>query len=86
MKNTTITTEQGNTYTFTRTTNDANGNPRYIIHFLDLGLEEYASNETTRQAGLSLYRGKSYGGGFVCQSYNLEGEAQWFEKLSLFCK
>jgi len=73
-----ITTEN-----FKRTNNDVNGNPRYIIHFLNLltskeqeGLtisQRYiiATNKA-KQFGGKKYRGKDYGGGLVFQSYNLQ--------------
>lgn len=82
----TIKTEKGNAYTFTRIDSDVNGNPRYIVHWLNLGLEDYASTKATRQAGLTKYRGKRYGGGFVCQSYSLQGTAIHFEKCGLYPK
>lgn len=67
---------------FTIINNDVNGNPRYVVHFLDLLTSE-------EQAGLSIseryqlavkkankiggkkYNTKKYGGGIVFQSYNL---------------
>jgi len=56
---------------FERVPHDVNGNPRFVVHFLQLGLHTYASTPQTRKAGLSLYRAKWYGGGFVVTSYNL---------------
>jgi len=56
----------------TRITNDINGNPRYVVHYLALGLPEYKATNKTRRAGLTKYRGKSFGGGFVFQSYNID--------------
>jgi len=82
MSTTTIKTPW-NEYNFTRTNNDVNGNPRYIVHYLALGLKSCASNDLTRRAGLSLYCGKGYGGGFVFQSYNLQTTAEFFEDLGL---
>lgn len=70
-------------YNFTRTTNDVNGNPRYIVHWLDLGLKDYESTTLTKKAGLSKYRAKWYGGGFVFTSYNLDSTADWFKSLGL---
>lgn len=60
---------------FTRIKNDANGNPRYIVHFLDL----LSDNETSydlavkraNKIGGRKYNTKSYGGGIVFQSYSL---------------
>lgn len=88
MKKQTITTPNGNEYTFYRTTNDVNGNPRYIVHFLDLGLEldECHRTNKTNGSGLSVYRGKSFGGGYVFQSYNLQFSAKHFESLGLHRK
>jgi len=51
--------------------NDVNGNSRYVVHFLDLGLDKYESTKQTRDAGLAKYRGRDFGGGFAFQSYNL---------------
>lgn len=48
---------------------DVNGNPRYVVHFLDLDVkpEDYGKIK-----GLSKYRAKWFGGGYVFQSYQLE--------------
>ena len=65
-----------------RVQNDYYGNPRYVIHFLSLGLKDYVATKQTRAAGLKLYRAKCYGGGFVFQSYNLTSSIQFmFEKI-----
>lgn len=81
-----IKTDKGNQYTFYRTNNDVNGNPRYIVHFIDLGLELYECHRTpkTLGTGLSKYRGKDFGGGYVFQSYNLKHSAEYFESLGLY--
>lgn len=52
---------------------DANGNPRYVTHFLDLGvkLADYG-----KIAGLTTYRAKWFGGGYVIQSYNIKEDLQ----------
>lgn len=61
--------------------NDVNGNPRYIIHFLDLGLEEYEPTNLTRKAGLAIRRNfKAFGGGFVFQSYNVKASLKFILK------
>ena len=52
-------------YTIYRTTNDFYGNPRYVIHFLTLGLDVYISLSGI----IKKYRGKNFGGGYVFQSY-----------------
>ncbi len=63
-----------------RTTNDINGNPRYIVHYLALGLPDYVSTEKTSKAGLKKYRGRDFGGGFVFTSYNVEENLEWILK------
>ena len=53
---------------------DVNGNPRYVLHFLSLGvkLEDYGKIK-----GLKVYRPKWFGGGIVLEScYNVQEDAQ----------
>ena len=66
---------------FTRVNNDVNGNPRYVISWLSLGLDKYEASKKTREAGLKIYRGKNYGGGFIFQSYSLEQEVKWLNDI-----
>lgn len=72
---------------FTRITNDVNGNPRYVCHFLHLisdkdeaeapnGLNRigHLYNVAVKKAntiGGRRYNSKSYVGGIVFQSYNV---------------
>lgn len=72
-------------YSFYRVSNDINGNPRYVIHFLaflnpgegeDLRDSYATAKKRANNIGFSVYRGKDFGGGFVCQSYNLESTAE----------
>lgn len=67
---------------FTRINNDANGNPRYVVHFLEL-LTEKDNNLSIDQKykvavkrantiGGRKYHTKAYGGGIVFQSYNTD--------------
>ena len=70
----------------TRVNNNVNGNPRYVVHFMDFindderdeapqGLE-YVNHLHTlalgkaRKIGGKKYAGKEFGGGIVMQSYN----------------
>jgi hypothetical protein len=79
-----ITTE--NT-TVTRVNNDSNGNPRYVIHWLALlqceAMQQWSDNDVgglsynlaqaiAKNAGFKKYHNKSYGGGLVVQSYNVQ--------------
>ena len=61
-----------------RLDNDVNGNPRYLVHFLSLNVkpEDYG-----RIAGLTKYRGKDFGGGYVIQSYSLENDLKYYMNL-----
>jgi hypothetical protein len=52
-----------------RIDNDVNGNPRYVTHFMSLGVE---LGDYGKIPGLTKYRAKWFGGGYVFQSYNLE--------------
>ena len=63
-----------------RINNDINGNPRYIVSWIGLGLPEYRSTKKTREAGLSIYRGKQFGGGFVFQSYSIDADIAYMLK------
>lgn len=67
-------------YECTRTRSDSNGNPRYVVHFLSLGLTEYPNKtpKTISQLGLTKYRGKDFGGGYVFQSYSVENDLDWY--------
>jgi len=64
---------------FTRLQNDVNGNPRYVVHFLDLISDETGSVPSlyeiavkkANKIGGRKYNTKAYGGGIVFQSYNL---------------
>lgn len=73
---------------FTRINNDTSGNPRYVCHYLDIVSGEkydeakgnrsfypehykYACN-IAKQLGGRKYNNKSYGGGIVFQSYNIQ--------------
>lgn len=53
---------------------DTNGNPRYVVSFLALGLPTYESTAKTRAAGLKKYRGKDFAGGFVFSSFSVEND------------
>lgn len=66
---------------FTRINNDSNGNPRYVVHFLNfLNDEERSFLPFTKKyeyaikkaklLGGKKYDNKQYGGGVVFQSYN----------------
>ena len=69
--------------TLTRVNNDVNGNPRYVLHFLDIlnkeersflpfsKIYEYALKKA-KVIGGRKFHNKQYGGGIVFQSYNTD--------------
>ena len=68
---------------FTRIANDINGNPRYILHFLNFITDQESQGLTLDQKynlavkkaqklGGKIYRCKSFGGGIVFTSYNIQ--------------
>ena len=72
---------------FKRVNNDVYGNPRYVIHFMDLLTDEEKDSlkvsemyelavKKARKIGGKRYRGKDFGGGIVFQSYNMEETAK----------
>ena len=79
---------------FTRINNDTNGNPRYVVHFLDFitdkdrngnyeiqGLYELALKRS-RALGGKKFSNKQYGGGIVFQSYNTDSLADEIKALT----
>lgn len=65
---------------FERINNDINGNPRYVIHFLNLDSSYQRAIKKANKLGGRKYNNKSYGGGIVFQSYNLDSlEQEIFE-------
>ena len=69
---------------FTRITNDTNGNPRYVVHFLECEPEQWKDYTLTlseryartcrlmNRIGGRKYHTKSYGGGIVFVSFNTD--------------
>jgi hypothetical protein len=61
---------------FTRINNDTNGNPRFVVHFLQLADTYPRALFLARQLGGRKFHNKQYGGGIVFQSYNTDQLAQ----------
>lgn len=55
---------------------DVNGNPRYVVHFLDLGVY---INDYGKIPGLTKYRAKWFGGGYVFHSYNVQDDLEYMK-------
>jgi len=67
-----MTKEIYNGITFYRATNDINGNPRYIIHYLDLAGDYEQASFIAKKLNGKKYRGKNFGGGFIFTTYTPE--------------
>lgn len=73
-------------FDWARINNDSNGNPRYVLHFLNLctcaeldadpwmpiGVKYAIAVKRANSIGGKKYHTKGYGGGIVFQSYSLE--------------
>lgn len=64
---------------FTRLDNDVNGNPRYYLPAY--AIAKHAHDYIVDVLGLSKYRGKTYGAGYVLQSYNIQADALELQRL-----
>jgi hypothetical protein len=60
--------------TYYRIGYDTNGNQRYVVHFLSLGIE---LKDYGKISGLKMYRAKWFGGGYIFTSSNLEDSLKW---------
>jgi len=59
-------------YNWTRVQNDNNGNPRYVVSWLELGVKSYdAALNLARSIGGKKFHNRQYGGGIVFRSYYL---------------
>ena len=67
-----ITTIQNKEIEVFRIPNDVNGNPRYVVHFLDLNIKLSDYDNINKLYGFKKYRAGWFGGGVVFQSYNIQ--------------
>ena len=72
-----ITTIQNKEIEVFRIPNDVNGNPRYVVHFLDLNIKLSDYDNINKLYGFKKYRAKWFGGGVVFQSYNIQDTLNW---------
>lgn len=69
---------------FLRLDNDVNGNPRFYIGGFELAcifgisFDQLKANQW--RIGLTAYKGKKYGFGFVFQSYNLAEDLRFYKE------
>lgn len=61
---------------FTRINNDTNGNPRFVVHYLQLADTYERALYLGRQLGGRKFHNKQYGGGIAFQSYNIDKLAE----------
>jgi len=59
----------------TRINNDTNGNPRYVVHYLQVAETYERALYLARKIGGRKFHNKQYGGGIAFQSYNID----WLE-------
>ena len=67
-----ITTVKNKRVKVFRIKNDVNGNPRYVVHFLDLNIKLSDYDNINKLYGFKKYRAQWYGCGVVFQSYNIQ--------------
>lgn len=79
-------TVKGSPINFWRTSNDVNGNPRYIVHYLFIARDYDTAHKIAKSCGGRKYTGRAFGGGFVFQSYSLDHLAQYIEKAKRSAK
>ena len=61
---------------FTRISNDTFGNPRYVIHFLNVDRDYDKAVKIANKVGGKKFNNKQFGGGIVFQSYNIDRTAE----------
>jgi hypothetical protein len=66
---------------FTRINNDINGNPRFVVHYLQLADSYERALFLSRQLGGRKYHNKQYGGGIAFQSYNTDKLAERISQI-----
>lgn len=82
----------GDDVTVDRVNNDSNGNPRYVIHFLNVSRklrdelgeliahnDLYIMSVLASGKGFKKFHNKQYGGGIVFQSYNVQKDLEHLE-------
>lgn len=76
-----------------RVNNDSNGNPRYVIHYLNVSrkikaelgesvsiFDDYIQAVAASGCGFRKFHNKQYGGGIVFQSYNVQSDLKHLER------
>ena len=68
-------------YDWTRLDSDINGNPRYVIHFLNFADNYPDAVKLANKIGGRKYHTKKYGGGIVFQSYSLPNTEMHIDRV-----
>lgn len=71
----TITANDGTEVTLTKVNHDMYGNPRYVAHYLEFADDYNEAHALAKKLGFRKYTAKWYGGGFVCQCYDVNSLA-----------
>jgi len=77
---------------FTKIKHDVNGNPRYVVHFLECVPDKWKENDSVQplyastvklmnKIGGRKFNNKSFGGGIVFQEYNTSDLEKEINKL-----
>lgn len=67
----------------TRINNDINGNPRYVIHYLEISDNYKEAVTLANGIGGRKYHTKKFGGGIVFQSYNTDRLKEMITELKV---
>jgi len=68
-------------YDWKRINSDVNGNPRYVLHFLNLAENYPDAVKLANKIGGRKYHTKRYGGGIVFQSYSLPNTEMHIDRV-----
>jgi hypothetical protein len=82
MQNYMFTTNNTTQIDWTRISNDINGNPRFVCHFLEIANDYQTAAKLANTIGGRKYNKKNYGGGIVFQSYNIADTAKKVLEIS----
>ena len=78
----TVTLSNGKNVTVHQVNNDSFGNPRYVIHYLEIADTYSEALAIIRKIGGKMYTAKWYGGGLVFSTYTLENTLEELLKLA----
>ena len=77
-----VTLSNGKNVTVHQVNNDSFGNPRYVIHYLEIADTYSEALAIIRKIGGKMYTSKWYGGGLVFSTYTLENTLEELLKLA----